>query len=56
LLLYTWVTDTHGSVTSSRPFTLAPMSHLVICAAALQTPDQPPLTIYGVISGNVSFA
>jgi hypothetical protein len=56
LLLHTWVTDTHGSVTSTRPFTLAPMSHLVICAAALETPTTPPLLIYGVISGNVSFA
>jgi hypothetical protein len=56
LLLFTWVTDSHGSVISPRPFTLAPMSHLVIAAAALQTPDTPPLNIYGVISGNVSFA
>jgi hypothetical protein len=56
LLLFTWVTDSHGAVTSPRSFTLDPLSHLLVVAIPLQSPDEPPLYVTGIVSGNVSYA
>jgi hypothetical protein len=56
LLLFTWVTDSSGTITSSHPFTLSPFAHLVVVAATLQTPDENHLYVTGIVSGNVAFA
>jgi hypothetical protein len=56
LLLFTWVTDSSGTVPSTHPFTLSPFAHLVVVAKTLQTPDEENLYVTGIVSGNVAFA
>jgi hypothetical protein len=56
LLLFSWVSDSRGTVSASRSFTLAPRAHLVLVAMPLQTPDEEHVFLSGIVSGNVFYA